>query len=78
MHAAIADDDSPGSEVEIVRVTICRLRQKLQPHGLAINTVWKIGYRIDGDSRVKIRKLLNDYGADVVDATTPAQQERAV
>ncbi|MEQ8784587.1 MAG: winged helix-turn-helix domain-containing protein [Roseibium album] len=50
-----ADRIDGGPEIEIVRVYICQLRKKLKPHGLKIIRVVRLGYRLDEETKTKIR-----------------------
>lgn len=38
-------------------VVICRLRQKLKPHDIAVETVWGQGFRLTEDARDRVRRL---------------------
>lgn len=43
---------------KIIDVFICKLRRKLAPHGIAIVTVWGVGYRIADDALDLVREYL--------------------
>jgi two-component system cell cycle response regulator CtrA len=75
LHAAMFYN--PMSSLKSVDVTICKLRQRLRPHGIAVDTIWGSGYRLAEDSRMRIRELLADHGADSVEATpSPADSSK--
>lgn len=44
--------DAP--EAKIVDVFICKLRKKLQPFGIVIETIWGQGYRLAAESRARV------------------------
>jgi len=67
---AVASRD--GTKSRTLGVVICRLRQKLEPHGVAIDTLWGTGFRLTEEARGKIRQLLIAHGADIIDAATPS------
>lgn len=76
IHAAIADDDNPPTGARIVSVVIYQIRRKLARHNVQISTIWRLGFRLDKNSRDIIRKLVAEYGEDVVAAATPPGQPR--
>ncbi len=51
--------DRPGEEGEvepkIVDVFVCKIRKKLKPFGLTIQTVWGQGYALDAATRSQFR-----------------------
>src|SRR5262249_16160350 len=67
LHAAI----SHATEMKIVDVIIYRLRKKLSRHGIKIDTIYGLGYRLHKDARDKIRQILAAYGEEIIDAVTP-------
>jgi two-component system, OmpR family, response regulator TctD len=71
LHQAIAHDDNPVTGVDNVKVVIYRLRQELDPHDIKLVTVRGLGYRLDPTARDRIRKILAEYGEDVISAATP-------
>jgi hypothetical protein len=68
LHVAQRSD---GSQVKAVGVTIHWLRKKLAPHGIEIVNIYGLGYRLAKGDRDRTRKILADYGADIVSAVTP-------
>lgn len=55
-------DETP--EAKIIDVFICKLRKKLEPHRVAITTVWGKGYTLENEDRVKINGIIDGYLAD--------------
>lgn len=56
IHAFLyADRIDGGPETENVRVHICLLRKKLKPHGVTINWLAGVGYRLDDEAKNRIR-----------------------
>ena len=57
--------ETRGTDPELVyeraRVAVCTLRAKLRPHGVEITTARGMGYRLDGDSRTKLIKLMESW-----------------
>ena len=51
-----------------MRVFLCSLREKLEPHNIKISTIVKLGYGIDAASRAKIIKEIAKYDAAGVGA----------
>ena len=49
-------------EIRIVDVFICKIRKKLAPHGVAIETVWGHGYRLTQDTKAKVRGIMAQEG----------------
>lgn len=59
LTAIMADrgaDDEP--EIKIVDVYICKVRHKIKPFGVAIDTVWGRGYSLTTANKSKIREYL--------------------
>lgn len=46
-------------EIKIVDVYICKMRKKLEPFGIVIETVWGRGYNLDADNRSKVSEYLD-------------------
>ncbi|KAB1068868.1 helix-turn-helix domain-containing protein [Methylobacterium planeticum] len=44
------------AEPKIVDVFICKIRKKLRPYGVGIQTVWGQGYALDADTRAAHRR----------------------
>jgi DNA-binding response OmpR family regulator len=70
LHAAMSSDGKPTTGVKIVDVVISRLRRKLAPHGVELNTVYGQGVRLADGTRDRIRKILAEYGEEIIAATT--------
>ena len=67
LHAAISHD----TDIKIVDVVIYRLRRKLLRHRIEIHTIRKLGYRLHQNARDRIRKILAEYGEEIISAVTP-------
>ena len=68
LHAAMSAVDNPTTRGKIIDVVVCRLRKKLGPYGIKIDTVRGFGFKLADDARDIIRKLLAEYGEDVLAA----------
>jgi DNA-binding phage protein len=53
--AAMAPHGKP--KINTLAVVVCRLRQKLAPHGVEIVTVYGQGFKINEGARDKVRRL---------------------
>lgn len=65
MHALYEPgvDDEPN--IKIVDVFICKLRKKLTPYGVAIETIWGRGYRMTAQTKARVQALIAaDRGDD--------------
>jgi DNA-binding response OmpR family regulator len=71
LHAATAPDGKAVSKINSLNVVVCNLRQKLAPHDIEIKTVWGYGFRLPEDARDRVRRILAEYGEEIVAATTP-------
>jgi hypothetical protein len=64
LHAVI-ESRRPHPKVEtepkIVDVVICKLRKKLEPLGLRIETVWSCGYFMSDEHRKTAMTMLNTF-----------------
>lgn len=59
------DDPDGGPELKIVDVFICKLRKKLTPYGVAIETIWGRGYRMTAQTKARVQALIAaDRGDD--------------
>lgn len=47
-------------EQKIVDVFVCKLRKKVVPFGITIETVWGIGYALPPQSKQRLRDLITD------------------
>jgi Transcriptional regulatory protein, C terminal len=56
-----------------LNTAVCRLRQKLQPHGIEIVTVYGLGFQLNENARGRLRQLLPDHSAgdEVPELDTP-------
>ena len=65
MTALMADrggDEEP--ELKIVDVFVCKMRKKLTPFGVVIDTVWGRGYRLTPDNKKKVANYLAAEGRE--------------
>jgi DNA-binding response OmpR family regulator len=51
-------DDDGWPEAKIIDVTICKIRKRLAPLGIKVETMWSRGYRMAPACRAKIKALL--------------------
>jgi DNA-binding response OmpR family regulator len=56
LHGDKPECDQP--EIKVLDQQICRLRQRLGPHGIAIKTEWGIGYSMSLADKAKLEDLL--------------------
>jgi len=56
-------DDVPNDK--IFDVFVCKLRAKMKPFGLEIQTIWGRGYTLPPETRRRLREGLAEGGADV-------------
>ena len=55
--------DSDGVDAKIIDVFVCKMRKKLKPLGIEIETLWGRGYRITGPSKQRVTELLGQSNA---------------
>lgn len=55
--------ESDEAEIKIVDVFVCKLRKKLKPFGVAVETVWGRGYRMSAESKNAAAVLLDEARA---------------
>ena len=58
--AALYGNRLEEAEMKIVDVFICKIRKKLGPFGIVIETLWGRGYALEAESR---RRLVEEFGA---------------
>lgn len=51
-------------ELKIIDVFICKIRKKLLPFGVAIDTVWGRGYSMSGASKALVKQYLAQYQSE--------------
>lgn len=56
-------EDEP--EIKIVDVFVCKLRKKLKPYGIEIETLWGQGYRMTPESKAIAAPLLQKSEAEL-------------
>lgn len=52
-----SDRPNDVPELKIVDVFICKMRRKLQPFGITIDTVWGRGYALPKSAKVRLAEL---------------------
>lgn len=65
-----ATNDITGNkapEIKIVDVYICKMRKKLEPFGIVIETVWGRGYNLDANNRSKVGVYLDAVGGTALE-----------
>jgi DNA-binding response OmpR family regulator len=77
LHAAVSHDDHPVTGIKIVDVVIYRLRRKLSPFGIEVTTVRGQGYTLAESARDSLRKILGEYGQDVIAAAVPPGRSKS-
>jgi hypothetical protein len=81
LHVAIEQGRSGESQknsptaIKIIDVFICKLRKKLTPHNIKIETVWSQGYMISAENRERAINMLNEYAGEHVDAIAASLQK---
>lgn len=63
LYCAGADDEP---DIKIVDVFVCKLRKKIKPFGLEIDTLWGQGYRLSAAMKAHAKSLLG-AGAESVE-----------
>lgn len=56
MYGARAESEQPN--IKILDVMVVRIRQRLRPHNISIETEWGVGYYITPDNKAKLRALI--------------------
>jgi DNA-binding response OmpR family regulator len=56
------EDDMP--DIKMVDVLICKLRKKIEPLGLEIETLWKKGFRMSPAMRTRAAILVRELAAE--------------
>ncbi|WP_349627721.1 winged helix-turn-helix domain-containing protein [Rhodopseudomonas sp. BR0C11] len=51
------------AEAKIVDVFVCKMRKKLKPYGILVQTKWGEGYYFDADSKARAQNLLDQVNA---------------
>ena len=55
LHTALSGIDEPDTDPKIVDVVVCKVRKKLEPFGIEIQTAWGKGYYLDLEVRQRFR-----------------------
>lgn len=58
LHSAVYGlDPNGGAEPKIVDVFMCKIRRKIEPHGVQVGTVWGRGYQIEAEHLRRVAEL---------------------
>jgi DNA-binding winged helix-turn-helix (wHTH) protein len=73
LHHAMSVNGPPTSADAAVTAMIFALRKKLKERGVVVRNVFGVGYRLNDESRDKIREMLQraGYGEETVAAAAP-------
>lgn len=63
LYAGRADADLPANIRKVIDVHVCRLRQKLGPHGVSIGLSHGVGYFMTGENKARLRALIDEERA---------------
>src|SRR5579883_1983194 len=55
---------NPETEAKIVDVFVCKVRKKLAPHGITIETIWGDGFRMPCESRLAVMAAMEGESYD--------------
>jgi two-component system cell cycle response regulator CtrA len=58
MTALYGNDWDDPPEESIVKVWLCKIRKKVRPLGIEINTNWGVGCHMPEESKAKARELM--------------------
>lgn len=61
VHAHANRGDTLVLSEERAKVAICKLRKKLKPYGVKIDTIHSIGFRMPIESKKKLRKIMEKW-----------------
>jgi two-component system cell cycle response regulator CtrA len=62
-------------DIKIIDVFVCKLRKKLAPHGIKIETCWGRGYSLPLESKLVVRRM-NEEAAEAVLAAVGKKASR--
>jgi two-component system cell cycle response regulator CtrA len=57
-------DDEP--EIKIIDIFICKIRRKIKPFCLQIDTVWAMGYSVPPETKATVRRMNEDAQKDLL------------
>jgi two-component system cell cycle response regulator CtrA len=57
LSALYSDFGKDEAEPKIVDVFICKLRKKVRPFGIEVETVWGQGYRMSAESKAIVQQM---------------------
>lgn len=58
LQALYSDRPNDVPEIKIVDVFVCKIRPKLEPYGIKIDTVWGRGYLMPSESKAELRGMI--------------------
>jgi len=58
MAALYSDRIDDEAEIKIVDVYVCKIRAKLKPFGIGIETRWGVGYFLTSETKAAVRAML--------------------
>jgi len=62
MFHIYADRPNEVPEIKVVDVFVCKVRQKLKPYDISIQTIWGRGYRLTTQDKAKLEELRSSVG----------------
>ena len=63
MMAIYRDHQQDEAEIKIVDVWVCKMRRKLTPFGIAVQTQWGQGYFLSAEHKAIARTMLEQANA---------------
>ena len=60
--ALYADRPNEVAEIKIVDVFVCKMRRKLRPFQIEIDTVWGQGYRMKPETKEVVKRVMRSEG----------------
>ena len=63
MAACYANRGADEAEQKIVDVFICKIRRKIKPFAIKIETAWGRGYFIPASDKKRVREMIAQFGA---------------
>src|SRR5262245_30584003 len=73
LHTATSHDGNPVSKIKTIDVSICKLRKKLTRHGIEVDTIYGLGFKLAEGARDRIYQQLADAGFDPASLTVVKQ-----
>jgi two-component system cell cycle response regulator CtrA len=60
MAGIYRDTAKEEAEIKIVDVFVCKIRKKLKPFAIDIETVWGVGYRLSAATKAAVRAQMGE------------------